>query len=179
MILNEDNTLFLVIDIQEKLVRAIFNKDVLVKNSQILIESAQILDLPMIVTEQYPQGLGESIEGIKVATSQVFIKTDFNALTDELLFQTLQKSNKNQIVVFGIETHICVYQTVLSLLENGYEVIVVADACGSRKEFEYKMSLDLLRASGAKIETTEIVLFELLKSSEHPSFRAIQKLIKD
>ena len=86
--------------------------------------------------------------------------------------------NRKQIVLFGIETHICVYQTAMDLVKNGYEVILVKDACKSRKEFEYETGIELMRQNGVKISSVEIVLFELLKTSKHTNFKEIQQLIK-
>lgn len=177
MILNQDDSLVLVIDVQEKLLNAVFNKDDVAKKSRILATSANILGLPVIVTEQYPQGLGETIVGIK-DFAKVFIKTAFNALTDDLLLKELQKSGKKQIIIWGIETHICVHQTVAALIEAGFEVTVVSDACGSRAESEYKSALACMMRNGANIKTTEMILFELLKGAKHPNFKEIQTLIK-
>ena len=90
----------------------------------------------------------------------------------------LKTLGKKQVIIFGIETHICVYQSVVALLELGYDVNVVVDACGSRSEFEYNRAINLMSEYGAKIKTTEMVLFELIKSSKHPNFKEIQSLIK-
>lgn len=177
MILNQDDSLVLVIDVQEKLLNAVFNKEEVSKKSRILAKSANILNLPIIVTEQYPQGLGETIDGIK-DSAKLFIKTAFNALTDDLLLKELQKSGKKQIIIWGIETHICVHQTVAALIEAGFEVTVVSDACGSRDESEYKSALACMMRNGANIKTTEMILFELLKGAKHPNFKEIQSLIK-
>lgn len=177
MILNQENCLMLVIDVQEKLLNAVFNKEEVEKKSRILAKTTEILNIPIIVTEQYPQGLGETIEGIK-DSAKVFIKTAFNALNDESLVNDLKTYNKKQIIIFGIETHICVHQTVDALIENGFDVTVVRDACGSRSELEYQSGLACMKQNGANIKTTEMVLFELLKSAKHPNFKEIQALIK-
>ena len=177
MILDDTKTQLLIIDIQEKLLNAVFNKEIVEKKSRILTKAFSILNLPIFVTEQYPQGLGESMEGIK-DNAKTFIKTSFNALFDEELLSDLKSSNRNQIVVFGIETHICVHQTVASLIEKGFEVTVVSDACGSRSEAEYLQALACMKENGAKIKTTEMVIFELLKTAKHPNFKEIQALIK-
>ena len=90
----------------------------------------------------------------------------------------LKETNRNQILVFGIETHICVHQTVANLLEQGFDVTVVSDACGSRSEIEYQQALLCMKENGAKIKSTEMVIFELLKSAKHPNFKEIQGMIK-
>ena len=177
MILDDAKTQLLIIDVQEKLLNAVFNKDIVGKKSRILVKVAEILGLPIVVTEQYPQGLGESVEGIK-ENAKTFVKTAFNALEDAELLKILKETNRNQILVFGIETHICVHQTVANLLEQGFDVTVVSDACGSRSEIEYQQALLCMKENGAKIKSTEMVIFELLKSAKHPNFKEIQGMIK-
>ena len=177
MILNEDNTLLLIIDIQEKLLNVAFNKDILYQNSKKIVKAANILNLPIFVTEQYPKGLGETVDNFKQSAS-LYIKNDFNALTDMNLLAELKKSNRTQVIVFGIETHICVYQTVEALIDNGFDVFVVKDACASRSEVEYSSALLYMDKIGANIKTTEMLLFELIKSSKHPMFKEIQSLVK-
>lgn len=175
--LNQENTLLLVIDIQEKLLNAVFNKANLEKKSQIMKNASDILSIPIIVTEQYPRGLGETVNNLKVGAS-VYEKTSFNALEDVNLLEELKNIGKTQILVMGIETHICVYQTVSDLLKMGFNVTVIADACGSRSEYEYNQCLNVMKSEGANIKTTEMILFELLKSAKHPNFKDIQNLIK-
>lgn len=177
MMLNQNNTIILIIDVQEKLTNAVFNKETVIKKAETLSKAAEILNIPVIFTEQYPQGLGETINSIK-KNGTTYIKTAFNALEDFNLLEELNKYNKKQIIVFGIETHICVYQTVLALISNKFDVTVIKDACGSRNEFEYNSGLECMKDLGAKIKTTEIALFELLKTAKHPNFKEIQSLIK-
>ena len=177
MIIDEKNCLLLIIDIQEKLINSTFNKDLLENKARIIANAAKILSIPIIVTEQYPKGLGETISGLK-ENAKTFIKTDFNALSDEELLNSLVKSEKKQILIIGIETHICVYQTVEALLKNGFEVFVLSDACGSRSENEYKSALDYMNKINANIKTVEMAIFDLLKTAKHPHFKEIQALIK-
>ena len=176
MTINEKNTAFLFIDIQEKLVQML-KKDKITKKTYILSEMANILGIEKIFTEQYPKGLGSTIDSIsKKDSDKTFEKTAFNALETEGLFETIKE--KENIFVCGIETHICVYQTVKALLENGYNVFVIKDACASRETDEFKAGINLMEKLGATITTTEIVLFELLKTSKHPQFKLVQALIK-
>ena len=177
MILNQDNTTVLIIDVQEKLVNAVFNKETVLKKADIISKAASILNLPVFVTEQYPQGLGETVGKLK-QNAKVFVKTAFNALADENLLEELKKSEKKQVVVLGIETHICVHQTVVALLQKGFDVTVVSDACGSRSEYEYEYGLTNIKLNGAKVKTTEMILFEILKGAKHTNFKDIQALIK-
>lgn len=171
MIFNQDECLLLIIDVQEKLLNAVFNPEMMKKKSVILSEAAKILGIPTIITEQYPKGLGSTIQEIDVE-AEYFEKTSFNAL------ESVGKIGKKQIIVCGIESHICVYQTVSALLEQGFKVTVVKDAVSSRSEEEYLSALDIMKEIGAEIKTVEMVLFELLKTSKHPNFKEIQNLIK-
>lgn len=179
-VLNSDNSVLLIIDIQEKLLNAVFNKESLIKKSEIITKASGILNLPVIITEQYPKGLGSTVEYIRnaVPNAQIFEKNTFSALDNNEIFQAIKNSNKKQIVLFGIETHICVNQTANALVEAGYEVNVISDACGSRVLFEHTAGIDRMKSNGANIITAEIALFEWLKSSKHPNFKEIQALIK-
>lgn len=177
MILNQNESVLLIVDIQEKLLNAVFNKDLLEKKSLIMSQACSILNIPVVVTEQYPKGLGETVNEMKV-NAQAFEKIAFSALDNEEVLKTLKGSNCKQVIVMGIETHICVHQTVCALLKEGFEVVVVKDACGSRTEEEYLSALDVMKTNGAKIKTTEMVLFELLKTAKHENFKEIQALIK-
>ncbi len=179
--LNSENSLVLIIDVQEKLLNAVFNKETLSKKAGIISKTAQILGIPVIVTEQYPKGLGNTVEEVKQVlpeNTQFFEKTSFSALNNPEILDAIKSYNKNQIVIFGIETHICVNQTAAALLELGYEVNVVKDACGSRSEIEYEAGLERMKDNGAHILTTEIALFEWLKGAKNPNFKDVQALIK-
>lgn len=172
------NSAFLFIDIQEKLV-AMLRKDKSAKKAEILARTAKILDIKTVLTEQYPQGLGSTIPTVKYSlpdSAKYFEKTSFNALLTDGVTEAL--GDVKNVFVFGIETHICVYQTALALLEKGYNVFVIKDACASRETDEFKAGLNLMEKEGAKILTTEMIIFELLKSSKHPNFKEVQFLIK-
>lgn len=175
------NSLVLVIDIQTKLLNAVFNQQELLKKATILSNSATILEIPTIVTEQYPKGLGETIPELKnvlSANTKYYEKTSFSALDQEEILDAIKLTKKSQIIICGIETHICVNQTVSALKNAGYDVFVIKDACGSREECEHLAGLERMKDHGAKITTTEITLFEWLKSAKHPKFKEIQALIK-
>ena len=166
------NTSVICIDLQEKLVNMLENSDFIATQATKFMQALSILDVDTIITEQYPKGLGATIESISViADFKKLEKTSFSAI------EVLPKLKEN-VVVFGIETHICVYQTVIDLLKKGHNVYVIADCCASRSELNYKTSLELMKQQGAKITTLEIVLFEFLKSSKHPNFKQVQSLIK-
>lgn len=176
--INEQNSLFLFIDVQEKLV-GMLAKDKAAKKASILAQAAKILNIDCVLTEQYPKGLGSTIEPVKFQlpdNAKFFEKTAFNALADEEVANAIK--GKENIFLFGIETHICVLQTAMALSEKGYNVYIVKDACASRDSDEFKAGINFMEKAGAKIVTTEITLFELLKSSKHPMFKQVQLLIK-
>lgn len=179
-ILNQENSILFIIDVQDRLLNSIFNLETVQKNSAIMAKAASLLDIPAFITEQYPKGLGATVDGIKNTLTQAkyYEKTSFNALFDIDLLAELKNTGRKQVILFGIETHICVHQTAASLIENGFEVSVVCDACGSRFSDAFVAGLNSMKDNGAKIKTTEMVLFELLKSAKHPKFKEIQALIK-
>lgn len=172
------NSAFLFIDVQEKLT-GMLRKDKCAKKAEILAKTAKILNIKTILTEQYPKGLGETIPTVKYNlpdNAKFFEKTSFNALLTDGVAEAV--GDVKNVFIFGIETHICVYQTTLALLDKGYNVFVVKDACASRETDEFKAGINLMEKEGAKILTTEMVIFELLKSSKHPNFKEVQFLIK-
>lgn len=177
--INKNNSAFLFIDFQEKLV-GMLRKNICEKKANILAQTAKILGIKTIVTEQYPQGLGATTLLIKQnlpEDTKFFEKTSFSAFETEGFSQNL--SDIENIFVFGIETHICVFQTVLDLIQKtDLKVFVVKDACASRETEEFKTAINFMEKEGAKIITTEMVVFEMLKTSKNPNFKEIQALIK-
>ncbi len=183
--MTNSNIIILGIDIQDKLVKMIENSAMGkfdVKNNAIkLLKAAKILDIKTILTQQYPKGLGDTIEEIKnIKDFKTFDKNSFSALDENEIREYFPQNydKKTKVIVFGIETHICVYQTVLDLIKTGFMVDVVCDCCASRDEFNHKTALELMKQKGAEVKTLEILLFEFLKSSKHPNFKEIQGLIK-
>ena len=181
-ILNQEDCLVLIIDVQERLLNAIFNMEMVSKKSEIIAKTASALDIPVFVTEQYPKGLGPTVatlvESLKADRTKFFEKTSFNALFDLNLLSELKQTGRNQVILFGIETHICVHQTAAALVENGFDVHVIRDACGSRTPEEYQAGISRMKENSVHISTAEIALFELLKSAKNPKFKDIQALIK-
>ena len=178
--LNVEDSLLFIIDVQDKLVNMLKNGDEISRNNIVLAKSAKILGVPVIVTEQYPKGLGPTIDGLKeyVETENIFEKTSFSAVEKEEIFEKIKGYSPKNIILTGIETHICVYQTALALLENGYNVYVVKNAVSSRNSKDYRTALELMHDFGVRLTCVETVLFELLKTSKHPNFKEIQLLIK-
>lgn len=179
-VLNKEDSLLLVVDVQEKLVVAL-DKDIVVKRVANLATAANILEIPILVTQQYTKGLGQTVSAISQIfddKTKVVEKVSFSALKEEGFLDILKSYNKKQIVVCGLETHICVHQTVADLLEEGFEVFVAKDACASRRKYEFKQGIECMQQSGAKISCVEIILFEWLKTAKNPCFKEIQALIK-
>jgi len=167
---------FVLVDIQEKFEPVIKDFDDIVKNSNILVKSSKILKIPLIVTEQYPKGLGTISEKIKLPNVKKIEKIHFNCFASSEFSK--QAKNYKSLVLFGIEAHVCVMQTCLDALDKGYKVYVVADAVSSRSKKDKKMALNRMRQHGAEIVTTEMLLFELLKKAGTDEFKKIQELIK-
>ena len=180
--INENNTKILCIDIQEKLVNMLKCSTEIASNAYKILKAAAILNVDTFLTEQYPKGLGSTIQSIKdidgFSNFKPFEKTSFSALKNEDFMNEFSKSEKKNVLLFGIETHICVYQTALELLEKDYNVYIIKDCSASRSNTNHKAALEILKQKGATITTLEIVLFEFLKSSKHPNFKEIQLLIK-
>lgn len=182
--LNIENSALVIIDIQEKLVAATKYGTEVAQNMAKIAKTASILNIPTILTEQYPKGLGSTVEELRASikpNTDVIEKSSFSALLEQPFKEKVQElKNKGikQIVLGGIETHICVLQTAADLINEGFEIYIVKDACASRCKDEYKSGIELLKQYGAKISCVEIVLFEWLKTSRHPNFKEIQALIK-
>lgn len=176
-----ENSALVIIDIQDRLVMASKYGNEVAANMTKLAKAAKILGLPTIVTEQYPQGLGATVYELRENLPENMLiteKTSFSAVLEPEFANKIKELGKKQIILGGIETHICVLQTAADLIKEGFEVYVVKDACASRNKKEYKTGLELLKQYGAKITCTEIALFELLRTSKHPNFKEIQLLIK-
>ena len=178
--LDISNSVVVIIDIQEKLVAAAGKYSPVEKACKIA-EAAKILNIPIIVTEQYPKGLGATVEALaeKLPADVVYLeKTAFSAMLTPEFVHSLKKSGRKQVVIFGIEAHICVYQTICDLIDAGYEVCVVKDASASRHKDEFKAGIDLIKQNKVKVTCTEIILFEWLRTSKHENFKSVQALVK-
>ena len=174
------NSLLLIIDLQEKLVKMLSDENCAPMNCEKILMASNILNIPTIITEQYPKGLGETIFSIKEANedARYLEKTDFSAYKTIEIKEYLDKNERKQIILAGIELHICVLQTALDLKSFGYDVYIVKDACASRNENNFNTAIEYLKMNGIQIIDTEIALFELLRTSKHPNFKEIQALIK-
>lgn len=180
-LLNTESSMLLIIDFQEKLLPAQFNKEIILRNAISLAETCKTLNIPILVSEQYPKGLGSTVADIKEKLAEntiYFEKVNFGCCIEEGFNNVLKSFEKQQIIVCGMESHICVHQTVYDLIQHGYEVHLAQDAIGSRREYEYKIGLNRMTDSGAVSSCTEMIIFELLKCAKHPDFKTIQSLIK-
>lgn len=178
--LTTSHTLLLVIDVQGKLAELAWRSDTVQKNIRILIEGMKVLDVPIVATEQYPKGLGPTVPSIAelLGDAPMIEKNSFSCC-GEFAFETkLIELHKTDIIVCGIETHVCVYQTVRDLLALGYNVHIVTDAVSSRTEENWKLGVEVCASLGAKRTSTEMVLFQLLQNAGTEQFKAISKLVK-
>lgn len=167
----------IIIDIQEKLLPPIFQKEQLVKNTQLLIRLAGILKIPHIATVQYAKGLGNTVPEIAslLPATDPIDKQIFSCFGSDVFCSMLKRlpGQRNTVLLCGMESHICVMQTALAALREGYVVHVASDAVSSRTEWNWKIGLERMRAAGAVISSTEMMMYELLRSSGSPAFKEL------
>ncbi|MGP9831444.1 isochorismatase family protein [Marinobacter sp. NSM] len=176
MLMKAEQSTLLLVDVQERLMPAISQGAEVANRCTSLATIAGLLEVPVVGTEQLPEKLGPNVESVRELCDVTVGKHHFDACPDGLIDQLPE--GRQQIVIGGCETHVCMLQTALSLLDAGYKVWVVADATGSRNDFDRDVALDRLHQSGARIVTTEMVAFEWMVHCKHPRFRDIQALIK-
>jgi len=180
--LEADQCALVVVDIQQKLLPPIFNKDQLVRNSQLLIRLAKILSIPTLLTTQYSKGLGATVPEIALLLdgTQAIDKIEFGCFGSELFRGALKTvpGDRNTVLLCGMESHICVMQTALGALNDGYLVHVASDAVGSRAEWNWKIGLERMRDAGAVISSTEMMMYELLRCSTKPQFKELLPYLK-
>jgi len=175
--LNSEGAVLLLIDLQERLMPAIFDGDAVIARAVRLAEAARLLDVPVRATEQYPAGLGPTVAPLAAYPTAVLAKTSFSA-TNDPGFPALVPEGAGDIILAGVEAHVCVLQTALGLLESGHRVVLAADATGSRDSADKAVAIERTRQHGAEIVTSEMVLFEWLCDAKHPRFREVQKLLR-
>lgn len=175
-----ENCSLVVVDVQGKLASLMFGRDALFKNIQILIKAAKLLDIPILCCRQCPAALGPTVPEIAelLTDIQPIDKACFSCCGREKFVSSLDSFNRRQVLLTGIETHVCIYQTAADLLEKGFNVNVVADAVSSRTLDNKQTALSKMQAMGISISTTEMAVFELLKTADHPKFKQIAKLVK-
>lgn len=177
-----DDCALIVIDVQEKLLPPIFQKEQLVRNAQLLIRAAGILKVPVLVSTQYKKGLGATIPEIASLLSQTeaIDKTLFSCFGSESFCAAVKSlpGKRNTLLLCGMESHICVAQTALAALRQGYVVHIASDAVSSRTEWNWKIGLERMRAAGAVISSTEMMTYELMQSSSSAAFRELLPHLK-
>lgn len=178
--LDKNNAALLIIDIQERLAVVMDRKDQVVKNTLHLVELARMQNLPVVVTEQYPKGLGRTVPEIQSCLPAYLPieKVSFNCCGEATFNEHIKRLGRKKIIVTGMEAHICVLQTSLGLIKAGFDVHLVADAVCSRTKANWRSGVELIRDAGGVLTNTETVLFQLLGVAGTPEFKAISNRIK-
>ncbi len=180
-LLNADKAVLLVVDIQEKFVPVVFAVERLIAKTTALIEAAKLLELPIVVSEQYPKGLGSTVKALSDILPEGAVrleKTAFGCLGDQGIADHLKSLGRSQIMVCGLEAHVCVNQTVHQLLSAQYQVHLIEDALATRDPVNLEIGVRKMREAGAITSCVEMAIFELMGQSKHPKFKALQALIK-
>jgi nicotinamidase-related amidase len=180
--LEGDQCVLIVVDIQEKLLPPIFEKEQLVRNSKLLIRAAGILKIPAVMSTQYAKGLGQTVPELAslLPETEAVDKDRFSCFGSEAFCALLKRlpGNRNTLLLCGMESHICVMQTALAALREGYLVHVASDAVSSRTEWNWKIGLERMRSAGAVISSTEMMIYELMRSSSSPAFKEMLPHLK-
>ena len=178
--LNQKNTALVLIDIQEKLLQVMHEKDALLENLQKLVKGAKVLKIPIIWAEQNPKGLGPTVPELQALLSdlQPIEKHSFSCCGRQTFVQQLKKAQCEQVLVAGIEAHVCVFQTAMDLRGLGYEIQVVRDCVSSRTAENMQIGLERVKDAGVVVTSVEMALFELLKIAEGDEFKQILKIVK-
>ncbi|MFW5931366.1 MAG: hydrolase [Desulfosalsimonas sp.] len=178
--LRKQDSMLLVIDVQGKLARAVHEADYVLSNQQKLAKGAKLFDLPVVLTEQNPKGLGATASEMQeiLGDMPVFEKTAFNACLQPGFLSEIRNAARSQVLVCGIEAHVCVFQTVASLMDHGFEVHVAADSVSSRSAWNRETALQRMRQIGAVITSAEMALFELMEAAEGKKFKEFARIVK-
>ncbi|ATD66019.1 isochorismatase family protein [Neisseria weixii] len=175
-----ENTLCIVVDIQERLLPALHDAESMVERSRVVIQGLQALDVPLVATEQYPKGLGKTVPAVQLLLGDgaaVFEKTRFSAVIAEVE-AVLNEQKVENVILLGAEAHVCMLQTVLDLRAKGLAVYVPFDCTTSRNPANKDNALQQMRDAGAVVSNSESVLFQLLGDAKHPAFKTVSKLIQ-
>ena len=181
MLLDASKSSLLIVDVQERLLPAMAEPGEVVSRCQILLKSAEALEIPVTFSEQYPKGLGRTVPGLATNSAKVFEKLTFSCWRDVEMrkhFIELHEHERPLIIVAGIEAHVCVLQSCIDLYNAGFGVFAVADAMGSRKAESAAPAFDRLRGSGIQVINTEMAVFELMEKAGTPIFKVLSGLIK-
>ncbi len=181
MLIQHEDCCLVIIDIQERLVPAVAGPEQVIAHAGILIQAAVRLAVPIVVSEQYPRGLGHTVDAVKQRLPEdatIVEKMTFSAMADDAFADRLRSLGRRQVVLIGLEAHVCVLQTVEQLLVAGCEVFVVADATSSRTPLSHLTAMQRIDKAGAVIVTTEMVVFEWLRRAGSPEFKELSALLK-
>jgi len=177
-----DSTALLFIDMQEKFIPAMPDDIAeVISRQKILLESAKHLEMKVVITEQYPQGLGATLEELSNIFDPewpVIEKSTFSSLGEPSVRAELEKKTTKTVILVGIETHVCVLQTALDSIAKGYQTVILTDAVNSRNSFDKETAFNTLQSAGAILMTVESMLFVLMRDSKHPAFREVSKLLR-
>jgi nicotinamidase-related amidase len=177
--MSRTDTALAVIDVQERLLPSIIGGERIVWNIRRLVDGAETLQMPVVATEQYPKGLGATVSPLAEKLGEIPSKLMFSCRECVELFRQLVDQGRHKILVVGIETHVCVQQTVLDLLAEGFRIYVAVDAVGSRFEIDYQTALRRMESAGATLTTTEAALFEWCEVAGTSEFKQISQLVRE
>lgn len=179
--LKSDDAFLCVVDVQEKLIPAMGNSEEVLRRLQVLLGGCSTLELPFVVTEQYPKGLGSTVPAIREIFPEgtaVLEKNSFSCFGAPEFENSISSLNRKTMILCGVESHVCVFQTALDALEKGFEVILIEDCIDSRHSSDKTTALKYLRHAGVHILSSEMTLFMLMKDSRHPAFKTVSKLVR-
>jgi len=182
VLINIDDAVLVIVDIQEKLFNVVLEKDRLLKNVLKLVKTCKMLDVPIIITEQYPKGMGKTVPELVNELGDQYRpieKTSFSCFGCREFEEKLRSIGRRTLLLTGIELHICVYQTAIDALSRGYRPVVIYDATSSRLKLDYEICLHRLLRNGVDVSTTDMTIFELVRDASHPKFRDILKIVKE
>jgi nicotinamidase-related amidase len=177
-----ETSLLVIIDVQERLLSAVQNPQQIIFNVRRLLEGARLINVPVVISEQYPQGLGRTVKELipyMPDGTTVLPKKSFSIYDDESIRMAIDSHQRSQVILCGVESHVCVLQSALDLLRAGREVYIVVDAIGSRFTDDQNMALRRLETDGVVLTTTESLLFEWCRTAEHPQFKEFSRLAKE
>jgi len=177
MLLKKEDSLLLLVDVQEKITPAVLNPDAFIACCEWLLQLAQRMNVPILVSEQYPKGLGSTLSQFSpyLLQADCIEKIHFSSMHEPAYLDRLTQLNKKQLIIIGIEAHVCVLQTALEMKEQGWDVYVVVDAVSSRKETDLKYALKRMKNEGVCLITAEMVFFEWVRQAGTPEFKALSK----
>jgi len=180
MRLRREDSFLLVVDVQEKLAPHVLHHSELIRRAEGLIRCARLLEVPVLLSEHSPENIGSTVPSLAglASADRILKKTHFACTDQSALLDAFRSLKRKQVLVAGMEAHVCVMQTALGLLERGFQPFVVQDAVGSRREDDRAAALERMRAAGCAMATTEMAMFEWMENADVPQFRDVLNLVK-